>query len=143
MRRNFADIVQESERIKERLRAKEKRIDYSVLAIPKSTELADGKFRRWANRTHDCRIRGKQDHRCFKDESGKVVKNFCHVPTGGHRALSKKAGDIGGGIVMCLSAHQEQHQIGWPAFEVKYGIDARREARILADEYGNLRTERI
>ena|ERR1700761_2340245 len=48
-----------------------------------------------------------------------VVIDPAHGPVNG---ISSKGGDDGA-IPLCRSHHREQHSIGWPAFEKKYGID--------------------
>jgi hypothetical protein len=48
-----------------------------------------------------------------------------------------KGGDDGA-ISLCRTHHREQHQIGWPAFETKYGID---RAAISSANYARYKQE--
>jgi len=69
------------------------------------------------------------------DYSRRPLIVFAHTPTGGHRAMSRKAPDVGHGIGLCSDLHDLQTRIGWPRFEAKYEINAREIAKELADEY--------
>lgn len=54
-----------------------------------------------------------------------------HVRTGTDGGLGVKPSDTWA-IPLCSMAHKEQHNIGEPAFERKYGIDMKRIAAALA-----------
>lgn len=58
-----------------------------------------------------------------------------HGPVNG---FGSKGGDDGA-ISLCRSHHREQHAIGWPAFEAKYGID---RATIAAEHWKRYQEER-
>lgn len=60
---------------------------------------------------------------------GKV--EAAHVRTGTDGGMSEKPSDWWQ-VPMCARHHREQHQIGEPAFERKYGVDMKREALRLA-----------
>ena len=47
-----------------------------------------------------------------------------HGPVNG---MGSKGPDSGA-IPLCRLHHEEQHRLGWPAFEAKYGIDREKEA---------------
>ena len=81
--------------------------------------------------------RASREHVCGPklDGGAKVLHDFAHVPTGGHRALGRRASDLGGGIVLCRFAHMQQHAMGWPRFAALYGIDPVAEAKALAADY--------
>jgi len=69
-----------------------------------------------------CSIYGK--HEC----DGK--SEAAHVRTGTDGGTGMKPGD-NWAIPLCGGAHREQHQIGEPAFERRYGIDMKAIARRL------------
>jgi hypothetical protein len=117
--------------------AKRARIDYSESALPKHVSRPNPTLRAFAKGL-GCQIRKhspKKHPRCTPVVSGRVVIDAIHVPTGGHRAMSKKASDLGHVFGACHDVHMEQHAIGWPAFQEKYEIDARAIAQDVADQF--------
>lgn len=68
-------------------------------------------------RGHICCIAGKNGHVCDG------VSEAMHVDYAGGKGMGVKVSDRWA-IPGCSRAHREQHQIGWPAFEKKYGINA-------------------
>jgi hypothetical protein len=54
-----------------------------------------------------------------------------HGPVNG---MSQKGPDSGA-ILLCGHHHREQHRIGWPAFEAKYGFSRAEKAAGLYAEY--------
>ena len=54
-----------------------------------------------------------------------------HGPVNGMRS---KGGDDGA-ISLCRFHHEEQHRIGWPAFEAKYGFSREVEAKVFWAAY--------
>lgn len=111
------------------------RIDYRKLALPKSVPVADRRFRD-SLRSKGCQVHSERPDKhpkCGPVIKGRVVHDFCHVPA--KRGMGQKAADVGNGIRMCHDLHVEQHAIGWPAFQRKYGIDACEIAKRNADEY--------
>jgi len=62
---------------------------------------------------------------CIEDRAGHVCggnTEAMHVRVGTDGSMGKKPGD-NWTIPGCVLAHREQHQIGEPAFELKYRID--------------------
>lgn len=62
---------------------------------------------------------------CERDYKG--IFEPCDPAHGPINGASSKGPD-NEAIPLCRHHHMEQHQIGWPAFEVKYGIDRAKEA---------------
>jgi hypothetical protein len=73
-------------------------------------------FLKWL-RGRSCYLAGSRGHEC----SGKVRAS--HVDHAGGKGVGTKVTDRHA-IPMCDGAHGEQHRIGWPAFQVQYGIEA-------------------
>lgn len=127
------------ERVAERAGRK---VAWGGFALPKAPATApDSKFRQWT-RKRGCKVRQRSPKlhaRCSPmvgtDYSKRPLIVFAHTPTGGQRAMSRKAPDVGHGIGLCSDLHDEQTRIGWPRFEKKYAINARVIAAELADEY--------
>jgi hypothetical protein len=121
-------------------RVKVHRVDYGALALSKPVYAASPKFRAWV-RSLGCQVRKHSavHLRCSPTEgtnySPRAVIVFSHVPTGGHRAMSRKASDIGNGIGMCADLELEFHAIGQKSFQVKYGVDMRAIAAKLGEEW--------
>ena len=63
-----------------------------------------------------------QDRKCVV--TGKTPCDPAHGPSAG----SKVKGPDKGAIPLIRELHVEQHSIGWPDFEKKYGIDREKEA---------------
>ncbi len=63
-----------------------------------------------------------------------MVIDPAHGPVNG---FGSKGGDDGA-ISLCRTHHREQHAIGWPAFEAKYGID---RAAVAAEHYARFKQE--
>ena len=123
-----------------RLSRDRKRLDYTSAPLPKSASVANPKFRAFARRWCELKQRVK-GHFCSPMIAGtdyqhrRPLIDFCHIPTGGKRAMSRKASDVGGGFGMCADFHDEQHRIGWPRFAKKYGIDPKLIAAEIAAEW--------
>ena len=62
------------------------------------------------------------------------IMDPAHGPVNG---FGSKGGDDGA-ICLCRTHHREQHAIGWPAFETKYGIG---RAAIAAQHYARFKQE--
>ena len=84
-------------------------------------------------RGHECAIQGKID-------TGVVPFRIPHICRGPIQACHVRTATDGGTGVkpsdnfttpLCADAHAEQHQIGEPAFEKRYGIDMRKIADAL------------
>ncbi len=78
-----------------------------------------------------------------KSEHG---SNWCSLPPfksdpahGPVNGFGSKGGDDGA-ISLCRTHHREQHAIGWPAFEKKYGIDRAMIAALRYSAFRGLRT---
>lgn len=70
---------------------------------------------------HECCIAGKGGHLC----DGDIVPAHVRTETDGGGGLKPHDWWT---ISLCFSAHAEQHVIGEPAFERRYGIDMKRLA---------------
>lgn len=123
-------------------RTKREPLDWRGFKFPRPTTVRDRKFAKDAIRTHRCGIAGRTDrvthteHKCGpKLDNGHVLLDPAHVPTGGHRALGKKAAERGGIVVLCRFAHMLQHALGWPSFSDHFDFDPIAEARLLARDY--------
>ena len=89
----------------------------------------DEKYKAWHVENFGCAV-GNQVH--VIASLGKC--DPAHGPVNGMRS---KGGDDGI-ISLCRCHHDEQHQIGWPAFEEKYGID---RSAIAAEHYARFKQE--
>lgn len=124
-----------------RERAKVHRIDYRQLALSKPVFEANPKFRAHVRR-RGCQVRRHRPDlhpKCSPiggtDYSPRPVIVFSHVPTGGRRAMGRKASDVGNGIGMCADLEAEFHRLGQRRFQAKYGIDMRAVAKELGEEW--------
>ncbi len=70
----------------------------------------------------------------FGSEQCSRIMDPAHGPVNG---ASSKGGDDGA-ISLCRTHHWEQHAIGWPAFEKKYGIN---RAAIAKEHYARFKSE--
>lgn len=124
------------ERIASRKERKQKS-DWKGFDIPKASPSRSAAHRKWVIRMYLCEIRGKNGHVCGPkvNASRRVLHVFSHVPTGGRRGVSQKGDDVRGGISLCWDAHELQHNIGWPEFQRRFGIDARAIANAVGDAW--------
>ena len=69
----------------------------------------------------------KQKECLIEQKSGTLS---CGDPDPAHGPSSgmKVKGPDNGAVPLCRLHHMEQHQIGWPAFEAKYGFSRERES---------------
>jgi hypothetical protein len=100
-------------------------IDTAELALPKPSPARDADYRAYV-RKHDCAIRGRAGHRCY----GAV--EAAHIGTAG---LGLKSSDYAT-VPLCIRAHEgTQHQIGWPAFMVRFDFNPWHTAFVLLEKW--------
>lgn len=68
--------------------------------------------------------RGLVDARMVCKDLDFMAAEPCHGPVSGFRSKGPDAE----ALPMCRHHHDEQHRIGWPAFEIKYEFHRDREA---------------
>jgi hypothetical protein len=66
-----------------------------------------------------------------------ILQHLCNSAVRGCHVKSRGAGgtDVGNMYPGCDSAHDEQHRVGIPVFEKRWGVNLRAEAERLAAEY--------
>ncbi len=95
------------------------------LALPKPQVWHEPKYRAWAKKRFDCAIKSSPLHQCAPRLAAGTIKEFAHFePEGKGLKCSDNRG-----VVLCLSAHVEQHQLGWQTFQAKHNFDRDATAR--------------
>jgi len=110
-----------------RLKARGKRSKKSGGQLFHGAKFRDPQYLEWV-RAQSCVIRERPEvgAHCVMCREHHVCENriqACHVRSRGAGGV-----DRGNVVPMCGNAHHEQHRIGLPAFQQRWGIDLRAEA---------------
>lgn len=96
---------------------------HKALGLRDEPQIRNASHLSWV-RGHCCAIEGRNGHEC----AGKI--EAAHVRLGTDGGMGVKPSDSWT-LSLCTAAHAEQHNIGEPAFQAKYGLDMKAVAAAL------------
>lgn len=80
-----------------------------------------------------------REHQCVASgrriPGGTLAMCLGHVECAHIKTRGSGGDDLGNCLALCSAHHRTQHAIGWPAFEAKYGIDAKQIATVLTEQW--------